>query len=218
MEAQPTQAYVECGRFLAGVQGNTGYDQGDTHWCNIGRRALLGPPPNPNTWYSCYPNIWTPLRLTSTKNVACLSWDGQYCLWGVNADDCKRIAATANPTSPNVICTDANYRDSSHWCAQGRAALQNPAPLPGNPGPPPSGSPAWMYAQNNQYLCIDGVNTPLRIAPNNEIACMSTDSVGCVWAANQAACRQLAATLDYNTQPYFECGSRSLAVRLYWKD
>ena len=73
--------------------------------------------------FKCYGStqIATPIRLTSTGDIECFSLNGRDCAWGLNNDaSCRKYVAQNKFILNPLKCKAAQYKQSNHWCHQGR--------------------------------------------------------------------------------------------------
>ena len=103
--------------------------------------------------------IDTPIRISNTGDIMCLSHDGLNCASQVyNDKDCINYF-NAGAVIP-LVCGTAQYNDPTHWCSNGRKYFQR-----------------WHCSDEGT-----GIDTGVSINPtNNNIQCLAFDGKNCAW-------------------------------------
>ncbi|OQR88618.1 hypothetical protein ACHHYP_06719, partial [Achlya hypogyna] len=95
--------------------------------------------------WKCIFGTSTPVAVTPTGDIACMSSDGRNCEWtGSDAGCQSKLKTPVAPSNP-LVCGAAHlaqwgstgYDNPSHWCSQSKLALQA-----------------------GQWECPDGILTP----------------------------------------------------------
>ncbi|KDO26043.1 hypothetical protein SPRG_08696 [Saprolegnia parasitica CBS 223.65] len=148
----------------------------------------------PTAW-RCLQGINTPVALTSSGDVACLSVDGVNCQWTASASACLDRARSLPSVIKPLVCGLAHkvhwgitgYDTPAHWCAQAKLALSA-----------------------TDWTCLPGVLTPLRKTLAGNVECMSADARTCVTVPSSAACTALVAAPSRPVQA-LTCGAMHAA-------
>ena len=153
--------------------------------------------------------IDTPIRISNTGDIMCLSHDGANCAWSAvySSTDCLKYF-NAGAVKP-LVCGAAHqalygitgYDDPNHWCYQGRNYFKR-----------------WHCSDEGT-----NIGTGVSVNPsNNNIQCLAFDGANCVWndfnscsnnRANPASninplvCGQAHVNLYGQPNPYFSSGA-----------
>jgi len=158
--------------------------------------------------------------VTYNDQLACQGTDANTCTW-YQDDQCQVLQPLAsNPTTVafNIVCNN-QFGTGPQWCEEARRVIlegQAPQQCGGSPVVPTCAAPKGGYPYGgSSFRCMPDANnpnqfTPVKITAWKEIACMSHDSVNCIWSTQQC-CESMVASSDAST-PYMECGHRHQEV------
>ncbi|EQC37926.1 hypothetical protein SDRG_04943 [Saprolegnia diclina VS20] len=127
-----------------------------------------------NAPWQCPFQSTTPLRLTTSGDVECMSLDGRTCVTASSWTDCVRLQLQPPSALSPLVCGAMmemtlgvfGYDTPEHWCALSMPKLSM-AP----------------------WTCLRGIFTPIRLNFNFDIECLSLNGHDCVWTSSEAACR-----------------------------
>lgn len=169
--------------------------------------VLTNEPTTPQPkWYciapSDVPNQFLPAQLNADGDAQCMAKDGRNCLWASSKAECENIVATnrANELHP-LACGAAHakfhnnstgYDHPGHWCNVGQK-------LPG--------VTRWVCVTPTDNASGQYVAVQRNI--NDDIQCMASDGINCIWSTSKAECEALVASKhkDVALQP-LACGAQ----------
>jgi len=180
---------VTCG------EGNRN-SSGSPSWCIEAEKFYF------NRWL-CYKEtgIKTGIRLSRNGNVQCLSKNGRDCVWGDYGNKiCKKIkyCTKTQRRMKRLTCGSEKFKKIwghngylfafEHWCKKGFA----------------------FYFYTGNFLCrkTTGISTPIRLAINGDMECLSNNRRKCIWGVrSNCQCNTLIKKYRSRTTQ-LRCGKR----------
>jgi hypothetical protein len=167
----------------------------------------------------------------SSGDAECISRDGVNCVWATSPPECASILTSNPLPSSALTCgvhharvqgNSDGYNGFEHWCILARVYFALPAEastvasyalaaagrtqtcLNANISLAQEGrlrSISGTTPSPQQFQCIAGVFTPLRLNTAGDVQCLSNDGRNCVWASSDAGCTSSLVGSGSNNNP-----------------